>query len=440
MKMLRIIACANQKMRTCHNLSWHDDFTGFLLQRGYLLYKNLFLKHHWGFAAQPTFNTLMSIIPIFAIIFAIGKGLGFESYVIAWCRRVFAAQPQVYEAIISLSQSYLQYTHAGIIIGVGLVLMLWSIMSLLMNIESTFCMIWDTDERPLKESLIYYTATIFIAPMAIIFCSIITMYSYSLFDYLPTIQYITSFMRGATGIVLPLCLLWVFFLMIYTIIPHTKVRIRHAWWPSLIAACLIMVLQMAYVHIQMVVTSYNLIYGSLAALPLFLLWLQISWYICIGCAELTHANQELALGGADSDVEYTISEVLAHCLVVLQHITDRQRDDRSPLRFTQLLRLTGYSPSELHRCLMRLEACGYVNPTTLKKSPHDLAFVLGHDSQNIRLEKVIERLMNTCINREHHREADEQTKRMIDGFCIKFLTTDGERSATVPPTAAQHNG
>ena len=89
---------------------------------------------------------------------------------------------------------------------------------------------------------------------------------------------------------------------------------------------------------------------------------------------------------------------------------------------------------------MRLEACGYVNPTTLKKSPHDLAFVLGHDSQNIRLEKVIERLMNTCINREHHREADEQTKHMIDGFCIKFLTTDGERSATVPPTAAQHNG
>ena len=96
-------------METSHSLPWREDFGGYLLQRGYLLYQNLFVKRHWGFAAQLTFNTFMSLIPAFAIIFAIGKGLGFESYILSWCKYVFSAQPQVYNAIVSLSESYIQY-------------------------------------------------------------------------------------------------------------------------------------------------------------------------------------------------------------------------------------------------------------------------------------------------------------------------------------------
>jgi membrane protein len=82
----------------------------YLLQRLYMVYHDLFVQKHWGFAAQLTFNTMMAIIPVFAIIFAVGRGFGFEESIANWCREVFASQPQVAEAIVQLSTSYIHYT------------------------------------------------------------------------------------------------------------------------------------------------------------------------------------------------------------------------------------------------------------------------------------------------------------------------------------------
>jgi len=169
------------KMETSHSLPWREDFGGYLLQRGYLLYQNLFVKRHWGFAAQLTFNTFMALIPAFAIIFAIGKGLGFEGYILSWCKYILSAQPQVYDAIVSLSESYIQYVHTRVFVIAGIAVMLWSVISLFMDIESVFNDIWGVKEdRPLQKRLIYYIAIIFCAPIVIILCSSFTIYSYLL--------------------------------------------------------------------------------------------------------------------------------------------------------------------------------------------------------------------------------------------------------------------
>lgn len=418
MKMLNMtihntIRKLKDKMETSYSLPWREDFGGYLLQRGYLLYQNLFIKRHWGFAAQLTFNTFMALIPAFAIIFAIGKGLGFEGYILSWCKYVFSAQPQVYNAIVSLSESYIQYVHTRVFVIAGIAVMLWSVISLFMDIESVFNDIWGVKEdRPLQKRLIYYIAIIFCVPIVIILCSSFTIYSYLLLDYLPVIRYITPVMHWATGIIVPVLLMWLFFLCLYTCIPHTPVPVRHALWPSLLASFCIMLLQMAYIHLQVLVSSYSIIYGSLAAIPLLLLWLQISWYISIGCAELTHANQDLAIGNVDKTAEYTMNEIIAQCLIILDLLIDRQQKGYSPLRFTQLRQRTCFSRPELLQCLARMEVCGivYASPS---RHRHDKIYTLSQNTQDIQPDVVVARLMNSRLGDDGRQVTDAKIREKI---------------------------
>ena len=168
-------------------------------------------------------------------------------------------------------------------------------------------------------------------------------------------------MHWATGIIVPILLTWLFFLCVFTCIPHTPVPVRHAWWPSLLASFCIMLLQMVYIHLQVLVSSYSIIYGSLAAIPLFLLWLQISWYIIIGCAELTHANQDLAIGNVDKTNSHIDEQIIAQCLIILDLLIDRQRSGLVVhLPSIQLQQRTHFSRPELLHCLARMEAGGVV--------------------------------------------------------------------------------
>jgi len=75
--------------------------------------------------------------------------------------------------------------------------------------------------------------------------------------------------------------------------PNTKVYLKHALIPGVLSGVAMQLLQIFYINSQIWVSSYNAIYGSFAALPLFMLWLQISWTICLFGAELTYTNQNL---------------------------------------------------------------------------------------------------------------------------------------------------
>ena len=76
-------------------VSFRQDPWVYMAQRLYMVFKGLFVENHWGYAAQLTFNTMMAIVPVFAVIFAVGRGFGFEDYISEWVRRMFASQPYV---------------------------------------------------------------------------------------------------------------------------------------------------------------------------------------------------------------------------------------------------------------------------------------------------------------------------------------------------------
>ena len=91
----------------------------------------------------------------------------------------------------------------------------------------------------------------------------------------------------------PSLLLSVLFIVLYVYMPNTKVKLSCAIVPGILAGLAMHVLQLFYIYAQIWVTGYNAIYGSFAALPLFMLWVQFSWTICLFGAQLTYTNQNL---------------------------------------------------------------------------------------------------------------------------------------------------
>ena len=327
----------------------------YMAQRLYMVFKGLFVENHWGYAAQLTYNTMMAIIPVFAVIFAVGRGFGFEEYIAAWVHRVFASQPDVADAVLNLAGSYIQYTHTGTIIGVSLVFMLYSVISLFNNVEGVFNGIWAVKrERNWGKAAFDYVSIIFLVPMATILLSGLSVFFNSILGHLPDFQLLAPLLKAVIGFVVPLAVLTLFFTLIYTFVPNTKVRPSMVWFPALLAGLCIIGLQTAYVSYQLLFTSYSIIYGSLAALPLLLLWMQLSWFICIGFAELGRANQELSEGHLGEDRADSLLEKLRKSGIVLSLLCHRQRRGVGPCPMSELLALTHFSYAQVMRSLNML--------------------------------------------------------------------------------------
>ena len=168
--------------------------------------------------------------------------------------------------------------------------MLYSLHSLMENIEMAFDRIWDVPKRKLMKSIRDYTILMFIFVILVLLTSSISVLSFLSLEYvswIKEVEVLNTIVIHAIAIV-PM---FVFFMIIFYSLPNTYVRVRYIVIPSLIASVGMALLQYIYFETQIWVASYNVIYGSLAALPLFLVWLQYSWTICLFCAVLCYVSQ-----------------------------------------------------------------------------------------------------------------------------------------------------
>ena len=244
-------------------------------------------------ASALTYSTLLAIVPIFAVVFAIARGFGYNKYIEMWFRELLSSQPQVADVMVGFVNSYLVHTKSGIFLGVGLIFMLYTVLMLVNNVEETFNKIWQVNNsRPIIRSFANYLATFFLFPIIIVVSTGLSIFMETVADSMvdftllgPVIHKLLNFS--------PYMLMSLLFVLLYVYMPNTEVRISCAIVPVILAGIAMQVLQIVYIHSQIWVTGYNAIYGSFAALPLFMLWVQISWTICLFGAQLTYTNQNL---------------------------------------------------------------------------------------------------------------------------------------------------
>ncbi len=251
-------------------------------------------------ASALTFFSLLSIVPILAMVFGVAKGFGFDQAIIDYINERFAQYPQFEEdvgKVITFSRNLLERTKGGVVAGVGIVILLLAVLRLLGNIEDSFNFIWGIKKpRPLLRKIADYLLVILICPFFLVVSTSVNVY---LIGKIETIISELAFLDAFQPIIffglqlLPLIPLWLVFSFIFSFVPNTKVNFIPTMIAGLVTAILFQLVQIIYIAFQIGVTRYNEIYGSFAALPLFLVWLQLSWFIVLFGSELAFALQNV---------------------------------------------------------------------------------------------------------------------------------------------------
>lgn len=293
-------------------------------------------------AAALTYSTLLAIVPILAVVFAIARGFGYSKYIELWFRDAFKSQPQAAEVIVGFVNSYLVHTKSGIFLGVGLAFMLYTVLMLVSNVEATFNNIWQVKKpRSIFRTFTDYLAFFFLFPILIVLSSGVSLFVATAAQKIPDFLLLGSAMRFLIDLS-PYVLMSLMFIGLYVFMPNTHVRIKNAIVPGVLAGVAMQLLQFFYIHSQIWVSSYNAIYGSFAALPLFMLWVQISWIICLFGAELCYTNQNLDYydyNQRTADVSHRYRMLL--CALLMSRICKRFDCGGKPYTALDLRRETG---------------------------------------------------------------------------------------------------
>ncbi|WP_338392778.1 YihY/virulence factor BrkB family protein [Fulvitalea axinellae] len=250
-------------------------------------------------ASGLTYYTLLSVVPVLALAFAIAKGFGYDQVLEREILSGLEGHEQVAKQALEFARSMLKNTKGGPLAVVGIVVLLYSTMSLLFNIEEAVNDIWDLRvSRPLNRKLTDYLTILISTPLLVIIAGSMTVYisgevenvasKYELLRFAQPLIY-KSLKLTSVG------LLWIAFTMLFYIMPYTKVSIRAAFISGAVTGTAFHLLQWGLIAFQIGVARYNAIYGSFAALPLFLLWLQLSWSVILFGAELAYAIQHVRL-------------------------------------------------------------------------------------------------------------------------------------------------
>lgn len=298
-------------------------------------------------ASALTYNTLLAIIPMLAILFAIARGFGFSNLLEDQFRSGLEGQAITAETILSFIDSYLSHTKSGIFIGVGLIMLFYTVLILTYNMESTFNSIWQVKkQRSLYRKITDYFSMLLLLPILILLSSGISIFMSTFmknFEEFVLLAPIIKFLVRLT----PFVLTWGMFTALYIFMPNTKVKFRYAVFPGILAGSAFQIFQYIYIGSQIWVSRYNAIYGSFAAIPMFLLWTQISWSICLYGAQLCYVAQNIrnfSFSKETENISRRYHDFL--CILIMSLICKRFQTDEIPY--------TAESLSDEHKIPIRL--------------------------------------------------------------------------------------
>ena len=364
-----------------------------VIKRLYLTIQFFTTKRTVDVASALTYSTLLAIVPICAVVFGIARGFGFSSHIEVWFRNTLSGQPEAAEAIIGFVNSYLVHAKSGVILGIGLIFMLWTVLMLIRNIEQTFNDIWQVKKkRSIMRTVTDYLAMLFLIPVFIVLTSGISLFMAMVAGETDTMLVVGPMVRFGINI-MPYLLMVCVFTSLYLFMPNTHVKLKYVIVPGIISGVAMQLVQYVYIHSQVFLSSYNAIYGSFAALPLFMLWVQISWSICLFGAEMSYANQNL------EDFTFFIKTIdISHryklllSALLLGRICRRFKESKRPYTEVQLKLETGIPTHIIHDLLYTLSEVHLVVPNSGIDSCDDTVYQPAETLDNITVGAMIDRL------------------------------------------------
>lgn len=356
-------------------------------------------------ASALTFYTLLSLVPLAAMALGIAKGFGFERLLEEKLMEQFSAQQEVVGQVIVFARNMLDNTQGGLIAGIGVIVLFWSVIKVLGNIEECFNQVWGVSDRSFLRKLSDYMTLMIAAPILLITSGSATVFIATRVSALSSragFENVTSPVIALGLAFAPYVLLWILFALLYMIMPNTRIRAGHAFLAAIPAGSAYQLLQAGYVKFQISMTSYNAIYGSFAALPLFLLWLNISWYIVLFGAEIVHALEHVREPEhpAAGEKELSAAEMRRHAVLLCTHVVRRFHLALKAQRPDEIARELGMSSRLANLLADRLVRAGMLVRVN-SGNGSDSALQPAMDARNLTLVRVLEALDNEGESRVH---------------------------------------
>lgn len=336
--------------------------------------------------AALTFYTLISIVPVLALVFAVVKGFGLVDTLVNNLYTLLPQMPEVVDYIVDFANKALARTQGGVVATVSLLTLFWAVIRMFESIEANFNKIWEVKStRNLVRKYSDYITVVIVAPLLWIVATSISSYARQVLG-VDGNMWLQLGSKAAS-----LVLVWAMFAFVYLVLPNTKVRLRSALLAGIMAGSCFFVFQAIYVYLMRWMTSYSAIYGSFAALPLFLLWMQNSWSILLLGCELSFAIQNEkrfdeerqlpALSPADNrKIMVAITAYVARafkCGEGAVPIISIREGLALPTRIASKL-------------VARLVAAGVLNEVRCEAEEYDVAYAPARDVSTLRVCDVLE--------------------------------------------------
>ncbi len=323
-------------------------------------------------ASALTYSILFATVPILALMVGVARGFGFESIIKEALNDSFVGQANMVDTVMEFVQRYLETASGGVFVGVGIIALAWAIISFFLDLQQAFNDIWQvSSSSSYIRQFVTYIAILLLMPVLIIT-------STGLRIYFGNTDAGSLFIKGISPLIqfflllTPYIVSWIMFLVLYMALPNTKVKFVNAGIAALFTSVFFNIFQQIYIWGQVFLNRYNVVYGSFAAVPLLLMFIQISCIIMLLGAEIAYASQNVANFDYETDTD-NISPHYKHFLTlyVVRCIIKRFEHGQSPMSAEQIalenhlpIRLTMQILKDMVNAKVLIEV--FADPTTGK--------------------------------------------------------------------------
>lgn len=335
-------------------MTFLERIKGTVVSIGKLIYNialDFWEKDCYTKASTLTFYTLQSIVPFLAAMLAIARGFGFDQSLQELLTSTFIEQKEILTRAVQIALSMLEFISKGEVVGIGVILLLWTNLNLVSYIEYVFNEIWRVKvTRSLFQKLEDFLFAVVIFPLILVTSSSVTLFVKA------QIHDLAYFSRLNQILILPWLLSCVLFGALYFLIPNAKIRVIPRLIASIISGTAFQAWQIIFINLQLHLFSYNTVYGAFALIPLFLIWLQFSWIIALVGAIISYHIENYTVDKQEEKegIEKTITQNELGLLVLLDCFSEFYKGS-PPVTVTQLSERIGVRPNTITEILKIFE-------------------------------------------------------------------------------------
>jgi membrane protein len=337
-------------------------------------------------AMSLVYTTLLSLVPLLAFSFSVLKGFGVHRQV----------EPLLYEFLLPLGEQGAQITdqiiafvenvRGGVLGGIGLALLIFTVISMIQKVEDTFNYIWQVQKsRSLARRFSDYLSVILVGPVLMVTAMglLATINSSEIMQAVAEVQPFGALL-SMVGRLAPFTLVVLVFAFVYAFVPNTRVRLVPALVGAALAGAAWTVGGSLFATVIVGSTRYAAIYSSFAIAIIALLWLYLSWLVLLLGAQIAfyvQNPQRLRLGR--NQLKVTIAQVERLGLGIMREVARGFRSGARP-GFEALAKALDHPARSLEEITSRLEAAGLLTHT------EEGTFVPGRNPETITLVEVFE--------------------------------------------------